>query len=51
MTEFDVTTNSFNRNRVVLKRKHQRDLRIEEIRNQHLTTKISKMEVNYYTFD
>ena len=35
----------------VLKRKHQRGLRIEEIRNQHLPTKISKLEVNYYIID
>ena len=35
----------------VLKRKHERDLRNEQIRNQHFPTKISKLEVNYYTFD
>jgi hypothetical protein len=35
----------------VLKRKHERDVRIQQIRNQHCSTKISKMEVNYYTFD
>ena len=35
----------------VLKRKHQRDLRIQQIRNQHFPTKISKLEVNYYIFD
>ena len=35
----------------VLKRKHEYDLRIEQIRNQHYPTKISKLEVNYYTFD
>ena len=35
----------------VLKRKHQRDLRIQQIRNQHFPTKISKFEVNYYIFD
>ena len=34
----------------VLKRKHEYDLRIEQIRNQHFPTKISKLEVNYYTF-
>ena len=34
----------------VLKRKHQRDLRIEQIRNQHFPTKISKFEVNYYIY-
>jgi len=35
----------------VLKRKHEYDPRIEETRNQHFPTKISKLEVNYYTFD
>ena len=35
---------------LVLKRKHERDLRIQQIRNQHFPTKISKFEVNYYTF-
>ena len=35
----------------VLKRKHERDLRIQQIRNQHFPTKISKLEGNYYTFD
>jgi hypothetical protein len=35
----------------VLKRKHERDVRIEGIRNQHFPTKISKFEVNYYIFD
>ena len=35
----------------VLKRKHERDLRIQQIRNQHFPSKISKFEVNYYTFD
>ena len=35
----------------VLKRKHEHDLRIQQIRNQHFPTKISKFEVNYYTFD
>jgi len=34
-----------------LKRKHEYDLRIEQIRNQHFPTKISKFEVNYYIFD
>jgi hypothetical protein len=34
----------------VLKRKHERDLRIQQIRNQHFPTKISKLEVNYYIF-
>ena len=32
----------------VLKRKHERDLMNEKIRNQHFPTKISKFEVNYY---
>ena len=35
----------------VLKRKHERDVRNDKIRNQHFPTKISKFEVNYYTFD
>jgi len=35
----------------VLKRKHEHDLRIQQIRNQHFPTKISKFEVNYYIFD
>ncbi len=35
----------------VLKRKHERDLMNEQIRNQHFPSKISKFEVNYYTFD
>ena len=35
----------------VLKRKHERDLMNEEIRNQHFPSKISKFEVNYYVFD
>ena len=35
----------------VLKRKHERDLVNEEIRNQHFPSKISKFEVNYYIFD
>ena len=35
----------------VLKRKHEYDLRIQQIRNQHFPTKISKLEVNYYIFD
>ena len=34
----------------VLKRKHERDLMNEEIRNQHFPSKISKFEVNYYTY-
>ena len=35
----------------VLKRKHERDLRNEQIRNQYFPSKISKFEVNYYIFD
>ena len=35
----------------VLKRKHERGLMNEQIRNQHFPTKISKFEVNYYIFD
>ena len=35
----------------VLKRKHERDIRNEQIRNQHFPTKISKMEVNYCIVD
>ena len=35
----------------VLKRKHEHDLRVQQIRNQHFPTKISKLEVNYYIFD
>ena len=35
----------------VLMRKHQRDLSIQQIRNQHFPTKISKLEVNYYIFN
>ena len=35
----------------VLKRKHERDLMNEEIRNQYFPSKISKFEVNYYIFD
>ena len=35
----------------VLKRKHERDLMNQQIRNQHFPTKISKFEVNYYIFD
>ena len=34
-----------------LKRKHEYDLRIEQIRNQHYPNIISKLEVNYYIFD
>jgi hypothetical protein len=35
----------------VLKRKHQRDMRIDELRNKKFPTKMSKMKVVYYTFD
>ena len=35
----------------VLKRKHERDLMNEQIRNQHFPTIISKFEVNYYIID
>jgi hypothetical protein len=35
----------------VLKRKHERDVLTEDVRNQHFLTKISKMELKYYTFD
>ena len=35
----------------VLKRKHERDLLNEQIRNQHFPSKISKFEVNYYILD
>jgi len=35
----------------VLKRKHQRDMRIEQVRNKHFPTKISKMKVTYHIFD
>ena len=35
----------------VLKRKHERDLMNEQIKNQHFPSKFSKFEVNYYTFD
>ena len=34
----------------VLKRKHDRDLMNEPIRNQHSPTKISKKEVYFYIF-
>ena len=34
----------------VLKRKHERDLRIQQIRDQHFPSKVSKFEVNYYIF-
>ena len=32
----------------VLKRKHERDVRNEQIRNQHFPSKVSKFEVDYY---
>ena len=35
----------------VLKRKHERDLMNQQIRNQYYPSKISKFEVNYYIFD
>ena len=35
----------------VLKRKHERDLMNEHIRNQHFPSKVSKFEVNYYIID
>ena len=35
----------------VLKRKHERDLMNQQIRNQHFPSKISKFEVNYYIFE
>ena len=34
----------------VLKRKHERDLMNEQIRNQYFPSKVSKFEVNYYIF-
>jgi hypothetical protein len=34
----------------VLKRKHERDLMNQQIRNQHFPSKVSKFEVNYYVF-
>jgi GTP cyclohydrolase FolE2 len=35
----------------VLKRKHERDLMNDQIRNHHFPSKLSKFEVNYYIFD
>ena len=35
----------------VLKRKHERDLMNQQIRNQNFPSKVSKFEVNYYIFD
>jgi hypothetical protein len=34
----------------VLKRKHERDVMINEIRDQHYPSKVSKMELKYYNF-
>ena len=34
----------------VLKRKHERDLRIQEIRNKEYQIKIGKLSVKYYTY-
>ena len=34
----------------VLKRKHERDVRIQEIRNQKYPIKIGKLAIKYYTF-
>ena len=34
----------------VLKRKHERELMNEQVRNQHFPSKVSKFEVNYYIF-
>ena len=34
----------------VLKRKHERDLRIQEIRNQKFETKIGKFSIKYYSY-
>ena len=33
----------------VLKRRHQRDVRIEELRNKKYPTKVSRMVIKYYT--
>ena len=35
----------------VLKRKHERDVLFDEIRNRHYPTEISKMILKYYYFD
>ena len=35
----------------VLKRKHERDVLFDEIRNRHYPTEISKMILKYYIFD
>ena len=34
----------------VLKRKHERDLRIQEIRNKEYPIKIGKFSIKYYTY-
>jgi hypothetical protein len=34
----------------ILKRKHERDIRIQEIRNQKYPIKIGKLAIKYYTF-
>jgi hypothetical protein len=34
----------------VLKRKHERDMRIEEIRNKEYPIKIGKFSIKYYTY-
>jgi hypothetical protein len=36
---------------LVLKRKNERDLMNQQIRNQYFPSKVSKFEVNYYIFD
>jgi len=35
----------------VLKRKHERDDLVNNIRNKHYPSKVSKMELKYYIFD
>ena len=35
----------------VLKRKHERDVMNEQVRNQHFPSRVLKFEVNYYIFD
>ena len=35
----------------VLKRKHERDVLFDEIRNRHYPTEISKLEINHYIID
>jgi len=35
----------------VLKRKYERDVLFDEIRNRHYSTKFSKLEINYYIID